>query len=424
MIDELKHAVYRLKSAETPSDLFQIFINNLLFDNDICIQSSLIDYDRSALSNKLCKEINNPDSDMLSYFMNEKIYFLDKDIYKGMKTVKGGNYNFEVDYSVMLDTNYATYINRFINKPEKLNNKIKKTLEILIENDVRFDYNIYIIENYFNVFLKADNSFSTERDKTYFYKNLVNLELFKNIDKEKYMKNGSISFNISRTEAYVLADKIYNNILNSPDAVLAFDVYNDIYRTMVLYIIGILKVRFSSNKAAHNKMNDIFEYMNNVIGLYFEREIKFTYEFFDKPNEYKIFDKIHKNMRKDMLVKEVKNIAWDFSIPRIMEKFFKFSLTRYFIPLFLSHDKNLKSTFQAYNVKGVVFNKDKSLFISYSDFNLEDFFKEKKCKINFEDFFSKEAIEIRTNIFKENINNDFKIIKKEMDSLANILKCE
>ncbi|MTI49966.1 MAG: hypothetical protein FH761_19215 [Firmicutes bacterium] len=426
MNEFVKNAIDSLIDVSTPSDLLEVLLYLYSIDEDFCVQISLDEYNRSVISSELSREISDPESDLLSYFMNDKLYFIDNEILDGMIRKEGENYNFGVDYSVLLDTNYASYINTFLNNPQNLNSKVKSTIDILLKNEVRFDYMIYIIENYFNVFLKAEGDEKVLQDnRANFYLNLVNLELFKNINRDKYLQSGKIDFTIAKSEAYLLADKLYNNILNSPNSFKGLKNYYNIHQMMILYIIGILKVRFSSNKAPHNKMVDIFVFMNEVAGLYFEREIKFTYEYISNPNKYKIFDRIQKGMKKSKLFEIVKNIAWDFSIPRIMENFFAdFSMTRYFIPLFLTHDNNMKTVFSSYNVKGVIFNKDKTFFSVYSDIRIHEYLYSKKCKINFEEFFSDEATKSRVVLHNKNKNEEFKAIEREFNSLAKILNCK
>ena len=425
MNENVKNAISKLMPASNPRDVANVLIELNQIGQDFCLEIALEEYDRSCFSNELLSLIKEPNSDLLSYFLNDKLYFLDNEVLEEMKKRNGGNYSFEIDYSVMLDTNYASYISDFISKPESLNNKVKNNLDILIRNNFRFDYMIYIIENFYNVFHEDGISSETlQKNRTNFYYNLYNLELFKNINVQRYVKQGVITFDISKSEAQVLTDVLYNELLNSQDSKSNMKVYSEIHKMMILYIIGILKVRFSSNKSPHNKMHEMFTFMNEVAGLYFDREIKFTYDYFEDPSKYKMFDKIYRNIDKSKLYEVIKNIAWDFSIPRIVEKSIIYaSMTRYFVPLILTHDANMKTVFNSYRVKGVLFNKDKSFIVPYSNMSVLEYLEKRKCKIDYEKIFSEEANKKRKEVFEKNRKDGFKIIDDELDNLIKILGC-
>lgn len=61
----------------------------------------------------------------------------------------------QYDYSIMLDTNYTSYIETFLkdfNKPNFSEGSIYKTLDTLLRNKFNYDYTYYLIENYKNLF--------------------------------------------------------------------------------------------------------------------------------------------------------------------------------------------------------------------------------------------------------------------------------
>lgn len=424
MNEYMRYAISKLINASNPAEAVSTVTALNAIGQDLCLEIALEDYERSSISDELVSLVNQSNSDLLPYFLNERIYFADNEIIDEMYKRRGENYNFEIDYSIVFDTNYASYISVFITNSDRLDEKVRKNLDILIRNNFRFDYMVYIIENFYNVFQKEGvDSETLKTNKANFYHNLLNLELFKNINIQKYIEHREITFNIDISEAYMLTDSLFNGILNSPDSKEGFSEYFEIYRMMMLYIIGILKVRFSSNKAPHNKMTEMFDFMNKVAGLYFEREIKFTYEYFESPQEFKMFDRIYRGINKLKLKEVIENIAWDFSIPRIIERFMKHaSMTRYFIPLFLTHDANLKTVLNAYRVKGVLFNKDKTMLIPFSNINVLKYLEERNCKTDYEFMSSYEAVERRREISENNRKNGFNVIDKELDILVEVLK--
>lgn len=424
MNEYIELAINELIHASDPKEVIHVVTELNMIDEEICVEIALKDYNRKFLSEELINLINEPNTDLLFFFYNQNVYFLDNEVLAEMEKRKGKNYDFAIDYSVMLDTNYASYIKKFIKNPDSLDDTVRRNLDVLIRNNFRFDYMIYIIENFYNVLCNTLVDKETlQKNKINFYENLFYLELFKNINVGKYTTHGIIEFNIDEVQAKMLADELFNGVLNSQYSKNALKDYYNIHRMMILYIIGILKIRFYSNKAAHNKMNDMFTFMNEVAGIYFDREMKFTFDYLEKPQEFKMFDKIRRNMNRTEVMKVINNIAWDFSIPRIAERFImNFSQTRYCIPLILTHDINMKTVFNSYKVKGIIFNKEKTFFVSYPQESVLDYLEQKKCKINYERIASKEAKEKRRKVLEYNKRNDFKIIERELDVLLNVLE--
>jgi hypothetical protein len=192
-------------------------------------------------------------------------------------------------------------------------------------------------------------------------------------------------------------------------------------RANLLLIIGILKIEFSSKSGVRKKMDQYFRYIEDIVGTYMDRESIIAYKYFEDRRNIGIFRSIHKGMNLDGLYKKLNNIAWDFTIPRFMERMMLHGEGRCLIPTFLSFDNNLRELLKMYPVKGVVINMKGNEFIPISKINSAEYFQSKGLKFDFTEFQNPETYEKRNAIFKRNYSDRFSVIKDEYDDLLKIM---
>jgi hypothetical protein len=392
--------------------------------NDARAIVSLKNYNKTVYPMGIKKLIDTDDSHFIPYFVSDSLYFIENELI--MEMIENGisDTKFKLDYSIMLDTNYASYIDNFVHNSDwsSMNNEVFQAIDTLIRGNYHYDYLFYMIENYKNNFrldFIEDERLRMDK-KTKFYRNLVSLELFKSIDKEKYIETGSISYLISKDEAYLLADQIFNGLFNSSKIDEMMDMFQLIHKSMTLLIIGILRIRFESKVTVPKKIDKLFDFLNNVLGIYYEREFVVAHKFFVDSKSVSMLNKINRGINPEKLIQQIENIAWDFSVPRIMEYFLKSGGEgRFFIPFFLTNDYNLRQLLSLFKVKGVVFDKTGELFIPLPNFNTSEYFLEHNCDI--EKHFLNEVKERRNGIYQKNKNDNFKIIEFEFEKLVRVL---
>ncbi len=242
----------KLSTAKLPHEVYNIWRSMGDAKKDKNMMISLEGYDKSIYPNSLSKIINSSDSSFIPYFESSKLYFMDDDLLEEMFEKRGEDVVFPIDYSIMLDTNYSSYIDKFVNSKDlsSLDNNIFSTIDILIREDFHYDSLFYIIENYKNTFYNSGlgNVLSTTELKAGYWQNLVSLELFKNIDKKEYCTNGNIKYNISKQEAHLIVDGTFSNIFNSSIGKEAMETFLTLHKNLVLFLIGVLRIRFQSKK--------------------------------------------------------------------------------------------------------------------------------------------------------------------------------
>ncbi|AVK83600.1 hypothetical protein C3943_08460 [Lysinibacillus sp. B2A1] len=378
-------------------------------------------YEKDIYPEGLTKILNQENTDFVPYFYSEKIFFLDEDIMNDMSEFL--EIQIKYDYSIMLDTNYTSYIEVFLNQQNNPNfpqESIYRTIDIMLKNNFNYDYTFYLIENYQNLFLAGERKFSvTNESHLALYKNLYHLELFKSIDSQVYLNEGEIEFQITQNEAQLRADRLIESIYIENNDLKTFI---ETHKNLTLLLIGIWQIQFESKASPKNKMKKLIDYMINKIGIYFEREMIIAYKYFENPKSVAMLNKINRGGKQKDLLKKIENIVWDFLVPRVMEVFITGNKKNsYFIPLFLSHDKKLKELIKLFKIKGFIFHKETFEFYPIPEINTTEFF-EKEGLIKVIEGIQNSDTELKRKTVREyNINTNFEIINIELDKLTKIL---
>lgn len=161
-------------------------------------------------------------------------------------------------------------------------------------------------------------------------------------------------------------------------------------KQMTLFLIGVYRINFASKRNAQKKIVELFDFMHEKVGIYFERESLIAYKYFKEQGKLRIFRRIQKNGDTSKILDIIENISWDFIAPRIMEYFMRFGGEgKFFIPFFLSHDIGLKEVLKLFDVKGVYFDEI-TRYIPLPSINTQEYYESEKCKLDFKSYFSKE----------------------------------
>lgn len=421
--ERIKQGLYNLSIATNASEVVEAWVMMGESTEDKSSIICLDNYHKSVYPTELNKLINNTDSHFIPYFETDKLYFIDDELL--IETFNNGEKDtiFGIDYSIMLDTNYASYIHNFVSRDHSaLNNEIFTTIDLLIRNNFNYDHIFYMIENFKNSFVNIEGEDEkTKRDKkAKVYLNLVSLELFKSINREEYIKTGKLQYGITENKAQLQADQIFNGIFNSAYAQEGMDYFLRIQRYMVLFIVGVMQIKFESKTTVHKKVQKLFDFSTNVVGIYFDREFVIAHKYFNSQGDVKILNKINKGMDPAKVRQIIENIAWDFSVPRIMERQLVIGgRGRYFIPFFLSNDRNLRELLRLFKVKGIMQGKSNDFFIPFTKIVTQEYFGAHNCDV--EAYFTEEALAHRTATYVNNKDSLPQVIEREFEKLAGIL---
>lgn len=415
---EFIYSIQKLNKIEDVVELWNKFYKH---NKDFKLIISLEDdKDTLGVTKGFEKFINDNDGHLIPYFANANIYFLDNEI------VKNNENNILFDYSFMMDTNYASYISRFVNNNlQGFENQVYELIDCMIRKNVNFDYIFYLIEN-----LKQIDSENNKIKKAIF-KNIADFERFKSIDTNKYITKNIIEYSLTENQSYQVADEIYAKIFTYDEK--QYDYILNIQRNMLLCVIGILQIKFSTKKALKFKISEFVKYMYSNLGIFLQCEFYLACKYYENQNNIRMLNKIGHNTSKENLRKKLDNFAWDFSTPIFIEFFTTNIFTSneksdFFVPYFVTADKDLKQLWNLYPRKALLYNTSKTDFHRIGKISLEKFLHSILCENDANDILS----EIQDSFAKVDISernkmhlskeDKIKTIDKEFEKLCEIMK--
>lgn len=378
-------------------------------------------YSNSFLPDTFIKVLYSEDNDFISYLQSENIFFIDNEILKKMITLD--KVDIPIDYSVMFDTNYASYIHQFVNNnTNNFKNEIFKSIDILLRENFQYDYYFYLVENSkaLDLGLHYDMDYfkNTHQD---IYENLVSLELFKSADEKLYREKGKVKYTLSPNEARQNVEELIGKLFCTQEGKDHLKQLRFLQKQLTLFLIGVFQIHFSSNRSPQKKMKELFDFMNEKVGVYYEREAMVAYKYFKEKGGVRIFRKINKDTAPQKILELIDNIAWDFTAPRIMEFLMRFGgVSKFFIPFFLSHDIGLKEILKLYSVKGVIINET-SDFIPFPSVITREYLENEKCTIDFDYYFSNENKTMRKARLDLNREMIDEIIIEELNRFIRVM---
>lgn len=427
---EVQRCASLLSEAKTPHDAVHAWLSLQAKYPELVGIVCLDSYRRRALPQSVKKYTKHPYNYMVPYFETENIYFLDDDLLGTM--FRGNEVTFGIDYTLMFDTNIASYINRLVRGEcvGAVQNRIVSLVDELLHDDLNTDSLFYMVENVKHVINKIDE-ISTSKINFWrslnrdFRKNLVSLQIFRSIDCEEYKRTSNPKALFTYREAARRAVEFAYDFYASKagrEHILDFLI---LQRLILLQLIGMVKIQVSSRKNAKNKMREYFNFVHEVVGVYCDREAVIAHKYFMDRRNVRILDKFHKGMSTNGLLKKLDNIAWDMASPRFMEKLIV-SLSqdgegRYFIPLFLSFDEKLRDLLSLFPVKGAVFNKDDGSVVPLPKINSFEYFESHGCGSDLEHLFSDSKRVERKSKGKPDRASVHEYIKQEYRELRKIM---
>ena len=429
--DEVQLCASLLSQSNTPLNALSAWSVLEERHPDLVGMVCLDDYENNSVPLSISKYTKQPFDYLVPYFSTDKIYFLEDELLGNIKFNKG--YKFYIDYTLMFDTNIASYINKLIRGEDLKNNQVKivSFVNELLHDNLNFDTWFYMIENVKNIKEKIEFK---EKSKLSFWKglnkkfrqNMVSIQLFNSIDCNDYKKslNPKPKYNFIQATR-IAVDYCYDFYMsesgreNSLNFVL-------VQKLILLQIIGMVNIQLSSNNGYKKKMREYFKYIHDVVGIYFDRESVIALKYFIDRKNVTILNDFQKKMPIDNLLVKLENIAWDMAVPRVMEKLMvtlhDSKEGRYFIPMFVSFDSKLRELLSLYPLKGAVYCKKNTGILQLPKINTIEFFTKNGLIDEFNYFYSKPLKNERMSRPSPTLSNVEFLIKKEIEKTKKIIK--
>ncbi|KJB85643.1 hypothetical protein AZ66_23490 [Paenibacillus sp. E194] len=408
-------------NATSLSALFNAALTHVDSLDEFKIITIANDIDRNINPNNINSAINKYSKYIAPYFPSSKLYFFSKNIVTSM--LKGGDVPIAIDHTVMFDSNFATYIHKFINKlpMNGITNDFYLIIDDILKEKWNFDYTFYLLESYKTLIGIEDVKESVQYSAI--LANVKSLELFKNVDSECYEKTGEIEFLISDEAAERTAIELCEYYYLSEGSGIFLNQHFLTKQFILLTLIGIVRIKFEDNKSADNKMFSYFDFVSNHIGLNLERETLLAYEYFRNSSNLYILRKINQNTKKEKILEMLDNIAWDFMIPRVMESSMSYMAEGDFLlPYFLSFDDGLIKLLNMLEPKGVIIDTKELHSTPFRNNDYLDYFKNDRLCSSIKNIFDPLNSDKRMETYQCTKENLDKTIQLELNRLFENLK--
>lgn len=393
-----------LSDSESPDDVLKAWLNLRGKHPELSAITGLTRYERELAPRK--RIIDSPvyKVRLVHYFTKNNLYFISDEVIKD--TIAKYEIKIPVDYTLAFDTNLSSYIKTIIQGGSlgKDQGEIIRLLDQLLVDDVNFDHFFYLTENTKQVYTK---SFLLKKEATplefwnklnkNFRWNLVSLELFRGIDCKKYKISPSgpesiFSFQEAARNCVRNAYEFYA----TEHGKIRTEQTLRCQRTILLYLIAMYRIQFASKKGVKNKIYEYFDFIQNTVGIYFDREAILAHKYFADRSGIPFLNQVNLGAIPRAFLKRLDNMAWDMAAPRFMEELITSGGEAEFMaPFFISFDKDLTSMLNGFLIKSAIINSKTGALIPIPEKNTNDYFVENGCKKLINWFFSREAIEIR-----------------------------
>ena len=299
-----------------------------------------------------------------------------------------------IDHTITLDSNLASHVNEIIRTKslKGLPPDVMSAFDALLKQNINFDYMLYWLENIkqaYPIALKMRERGIISPIKFWkalkkgFRRNAVSLFLFRDIDSNHYARTGSLKFDNTYIRAFrETVDFCFEFYGSDEGNGIIKDIFLPLQRTMMILLLVILRVQFSSSEGPRKKTKKFLEIMQDEM-VYFDRETIMAFRYFKKRSSISFLEIINPGGKQRDLLRKIDNLAWDMTWPRYAEWFItNAGQGDYLILFFLSFDRKLRELLKFYEVKAAIIDKDRRILIPVPKMNTYDYFK----KEGFSDF--------------------------------------
>lgn len=337
-----------------------------------------------------------------SFFSSKRLYCFDAFIISKMNSL--GSIVNPIDISMSFDTNFASYIDKFINNRQptnqsERNHEIINCITQILENNIQFDYFPYLIEQT-KEFFNWDNyslnyKLSWNNANPHIKNNLISLELFKSIN---YPKTKNYQPTISLDDATKSASKTFESYYCS----MTINHNRKVHLLCSIMIYKIIEIQYEMSSFGE-KLEKFLLFMFDTLGSYMQVFTIVALHYFKDPN-LAFFNKISLQTKEHKIKKLIDSMSWDLVIFLSIEHDHKnMSNQEFYLPYFLTYDQSFFNLLKILPLKGILYDKKTETSIPLRDFYEGDIINElSKYSEQLIDYFNlKESNKRRKNSTKE-----------------------
>jgi len=423
---EVRRFAEHLSAAKRPRDLIraEAVLGRDSYGIDALV--SLPSYEEGAHSLPFVAPLALPKKYVVPYLYYPYVYFVNHEplMRPWLK----------IDYTITFDTNFASYVDKVV-RGESLNvqqDEVMQVIDDILYNDLNFDPMFYLVENIkkaYPIALGMKNDEISSPHKFWdlldegFRQNIVSLQLFKNFDCQHYRKLRKLKFNISYEEAVTRSINLTYKFYASSEGQELVSHFLLLQKAILLQLLAILKIQFSSNRGARNKTREFLEFIQKE-WVYYDRETIVAHKYFKDSKTIRVLEGVKKGARTNLWGK-IDNLAWDMTAPRFMERTIALQEPGTFmVPFSLTFDRNLRELIRCYPVKAAIINRRSEGVVPIPLFSTRGYFEKEGYWYIISNFFSEEKQEERSanvvhmEILPDKINSLYDELNKILSTAA------
>ena len=280
-----------------------------------------------------------------------RYYAVNSDIYHEM--IRNGKSDYLIDVCVELDTQAVSYLKNIFETYNQIPecNKIKEMIEYLQLPNVNYSCVPYLVEN---------ASKGKTINKIDCYQTIKSFMLFKSFDFNAFWENGKCIYDRIEEDIQIDVDKLFNDMF-SEKFYHSYECFFNMQNALYALLLKAICIEFKNGKrTAHNKVMELFEFVNEQLGFVAERELEICYYYFlHHEKSKKFFKKVQKNSND--LLKTINGMSWDLIHVRLIEMQFTvrpIDDVKFAIHTLLTYDNGLKEILEINPIEQIAFYKD------------------------------------------------------------------
>jgi len=293
-------------------------------------------------------------------FSTERAVVLDQGIHRDMLSKHEAT--FPIDHSIALDTQALSYLLPYLNgKTTNLPKDFYEIFSFISQDEVFVDPVPYLTENLPNILIDKNIPQITDRLGAY--------EVLRTIDAKHFRETQEVRSKISQNERNSNVDKFVRKMIQDASEPKLMSAVLRRYTLLYCLLLKMSTIQLGSQgRSSDSKLHELVEFMDSQLHTVFAREIVVAAEYFSKGQDLTFFGKIQKRPPDELsdLIKQLKNMAWDFWHIRYIEEAATNESPRpdtapiqprYFFPALLTCDKKFIEIIDLYPLKSCAYQK-------------------------------------------------------------------
>ncbi|MNJ20348.1 hypothetical protein D3C77_146810 [compost metagenome] len=422
----IKDLLWELRSVESASVALLVYCKYAVGYKNLKVVVSL---DEFSVHESFCKfDVVAKIDNVIPYYRSHELLVLNRETVRA--AVKGELVNIAVDHTLMFDTNVASAISTMFRGRALGNNhdRVIRLLDSVVYNNYNFDHLFYMQESIKFVRVISEGwtgsaeGFWRKLNKGFRW-NLAALMCFRKVDCEAYVKSSRVVFGGSFRQAVKEARRAAYNYYASDVGKKSARRVVLIQRELLLLLLIAMRINFSTERNVKKRTKLLLEEVQNVVGVFHERELSIIVSFFADPKSVSMLGTINRGGKNRRLLKKMDNIAWDFFTPRAMELVINsIPSGQIILPYLTTFDKKLEELAGMFPVKGTVLSVEEGLHLPFRSEKQESSFEEYGVTDIVSELFTDQKIEERAKNRSSTIEEQFVKIKKEYERFRSVMQ--